>query len=53
MRANVRMSTGHLRHGSEILESLIAREGLVVVGAEYRIETGEVDFFDGVPPEWT
>ena len=27
------------------------REGrLVVVGAEYALETGEVDFFDGVPP---
>jgi carbonic anhydrase len=49
VRANVRVSAGHLRHGSEILEQLIAREGLVVVGAEYSLDTGVVDFFDGVP----
>jgi carbonic anhydrase len=49
VRANVRVSAGQLRHGSELLESLIAREGLVVVGAEYSLESGVVDFFDGVP----
>jgi carbonic anhydrase len=49
VRANIRMSAHHLRHGSEILEQLIQRKGLVVVGAEYSLETGEVDFFDGVP----
>jgi carbonic anhydrase len=48
-RANVRSSVGHLRHGSEILERLIAEEGLLVVGADYSLETGEVDFFEGVP----
>jgi carbonic anhydrase len=48
VRANVRVSAGQLRHGSGILEELIQREGLVVVGAEYSLETGEVDFFDGV-----
>ena len=47
VRANVRASANHLRHGSTILESLIANEGLRVVGAEYSLETGEVDFFDG------
>ena len=47
-RANIRASANHLRHGSEILEQLIASEGLLVVGAEYSLETGEVDFFDGV-----
>ena len=36
------------RHGSEILEDLIQNNGLMVVGAEYSLETGEVDFFDGV-----
>jgi len=46
VRANVRASADHLRHGSEILEGLIAREGVLVVGAEYSLETGEVDFFD-------
>ena len=49
VRANVRASVNHLRHGSEILEGLIAREGLVVVGAEYSLETGLVDFFEGIP----
>ena len=50
VRANVRVSASQLRHGSGILEQLIDRDGLVVVGAEYSLETGEVDFFDGVPP---
>ena len=49
VRANVRASADHLRHGSELLETLILREGLVVVGAEYSLETGIVEFFDGVP----
>jgi carbonic anhydrase len=48
VRANVRASADHLRHGSEILEQLIQEEGLLVVGAEYSLETGEVEFFDGV-----
>jgi len=49
VRANVRVSAEHLRHGSEILERLIRRDGLLVVGAEYALETGVVEFFDGVP----
>lgn len=49
VRANIRASANHLRHGSEILEALIQREGLVVVGAEYSLESGVVDFFDGLP----
>ena len=49
VRANIRASASHLRHGSEILEQLIEDDGLLVVGAEYSLETGEVDFFDGVP----
>lgn len=49
VRANIRASADHLRHGSEILERLIAEEGLLVVGAEYSLETGEVRFFDGLP----
>lgn len=47
IRANIRESANHLRHGSEILEQLIADEGLRVVGAEYSLETGVVEFFDG------
>jgi carbonic anhydrase len=49
VRANIRASANHLRHGSALLEQLIAEDGLLVVGAEYSRETGVVDFFDGVP----
>lgn len=49
VRANVRASANHLRHGSEILEEFIRDDGLLVVGAEYSLESGEVDFFEGVP----
>ena len=49
VRANIRMSANHLRHGSELLEQLIEKDGLRVVGAEYSLETGVVDFFDGLP----
>jgi carbonic anhydrase len=48
-RANVRASVDQLRHGSEILEQLIRTAGLLVVGAEYSLGTGIVDFFEGVP----
>jgi len=48
VQANVRASTNHLRSGSQILEQLIEKQGLLVVGAEYSLETGVVDFFDGV-----
>jgi carbonic anhydrase len=48
VRANVRASADHLRHGSELLEQLIRDEGLMVVGAEYSLESGVVTFFDGV-----
>jgi carbonic anhydrase len=50
VRANVRVSANHLRHGSEILEKLIEQGNLLIVGAEYSLESGLVDFFDGVPP---
>lgn len=43
VRANVRMSVSHLQHGSAILENLIENDGLVVVGAEYSLETGIVE----------
>jgi carbonic anhydrase len=47
VRANVRVSVHGLRHGSAVLERLIEEDGLVIVGAEYSLETGEVQFFDG------
>jgi carbonic anhydrase len=49
VRANVRTSVDHLRHGSALLEKLIHETGLLVVGAEYSLETGVVEFFDNVP----
>ena len=49
VKANIRASANHLRHGSQILEQLIQQSRLAVVGAEYSLETGEVEFFDGVP----
>ena len=45
IRANVRASVAQLRHGSEVLEDLIEQGRLLVVGAEYSLETGVVDFF--------
>jgi carbonic anhydrase len=48
VRANIRASANHLRHGSEVLEQLIQNDGLLVVGAEYSLETGVVEFFEGV-----
>jgi carbonic anhydrase len=46
VRANVRASANHLRHGSAVLEHLLLTNGLRIVGAEYSLETGVVDFFD-------
>jgi len=48
VRANIRASADHLRHGSRALERLSQEEGLAVVGAEYSLESGVVEFFDGV-----
>jgi len=47
VRFNVSLSANHLRYGSEVLEQLSRSDGLVVVGAEYSLETGQVEFFDG------
>jgi carbonic anhydrase len=49
VRANVRASADHLRHGSPILEGLVLAGRVAVVGAEYELETGMVHFFDGAP----
>lgn len=46
VRANIRAAAAHLRHGSAILEQLIQRDGLLVVGAEYSLESGVVEFLD-------
>lgn len=44
-RSNVRASVNQLRHGSALLENLIDKENLLIVGAEYSLQTGEVEFF--------
>ena len=49
VRTNARVSANHLRHGSEILEQLIQAKQLLVVAAEYSLETGIVDFFEDIP----
>src|SRR5437763_11904032 len=49
VRANVRAAAAQLRHGSHLLEGLAQRDGLAIVGAEYCLQTGVVDFFDGMP----
>ncbi len=46
MRANVRASVNHLRHGSDVIERLAGEGGLAVVGSELDLSTGEVNFFD-------
>lgn len=48
VRANVDCSVNHLRHGSELLEQHIQNDGLRVVGAEYSLETGAVEFYDAI-----
>ncbi|OOY34998.1 carbonic anhydrase [Solemya velum gill symbiont] len=45
-RANVRASVNQLRHGSALLEKLTEEQGLVITGAEYDIQSGEIDFFE-------
>jgi len=47
--ANVRASVAHLRHGSPLLEELVTAGRVAVVGALYELETGTVEFLDGVP----
>ena len=46
VRANVDASVRQLRQGSAMLERLIAREGLLIVGAEYHVEEGTVEFWE-------
>ena len=48
VRANVRASVDHLRHGSALLEKLVRNDGLLIVGAKYSLDTGVVSFLD--PP---
>ncbi len=45
IRANVRASVNQLLHGSRVLEDRVAAGKLSIIGAEYALETGAVDFF--------
>ncbi len=49
VRANIRACASHVRHGSREIEQMVESGQLLVVGAEYSLETGHVDFFEGVP----
>jgi carbonic anhydrase len=49
VRANIWASTKQLRCESEILGALIREDGLLIVGAEYSLDSGVVEFFDDVP----
>ena len=44
--ANIHASVNHLRQGSNILENQISNEGLQIVGAEYSLVSGAVEFLD-------
>ena len=46
IRSNVRMSVNQLRHESSFLEEMYDSGSLWIVGAEYSLESGEVDFFE-------
>jgi carbonic anhydrase len=49
VRANISAAANQLRHGSQVIEQLIQTDNLLVVGAEYSLEQGTVEFFDGIP----
>lgn len=49
VRSNIHASVNHLRQGSLIVKELIQSKKLSVVGAEYSVETGLVEFFGGLP----
>lgn len=49
VRDNVRYAANALRHGSRVVERLIESDELAIVGAEYSLDSGVVDFFDGIP----
>lgn len=44
VRANVMASVDQLMRGSKILETLIERDEFLIVGAEYSLESGVVEF---------
>ncbi len=49
VRSNVLASVHRLRAESAVLDGLIQKEDLLLVGAEYSLETGVVEFFEAPP----
>jgi carbonic anhydrase len=49
VRANVAASVDYLLHGSRIIENLVEKGKLAIVGAEYSLETGRVSFLEYTP----
>jgi carbonic anhydrase len=45
VRSNIEASVRNLQLGSDIIKELVAEQGLMVVGAEYCLDSGLVDFF--------
>jgi len=46
IRTNVQTSMSHLSQDSQVLKELVTNKGLRIVGAEYSLDTGVVEFFD-------
>ena len=49
VHANIHSSVHQLQHESNILKNLVKKGNLLVLGAEYSLDTGIVNFFDGLP----
>jgi carbonic anhydrase len=48
VRANIHASAEFLRNGSPLIERLVRERGVLIVGAKYCLDTGVVEFFDGM-----
>ena len=46
VRANIDASVNNLHLGSDILKELVAEKGLIIIGAEYCLDTGAVNFIE-------
>jgi carbonic anhydrase len=46
VRSNIEAAVNNLQLGSDILKDLVSEKDLMIVGAEYCLDTGLVDFFD-------
>ena len=51
VRANIHSSVNQLQHESNILKNLVKEGNLLILGAEYSLDTGIVNFFDELPQE--